>query len=123
MARPIISKKKTDAISNGAFLFCLGILFATNAWWPGILLALWVSLGLRQYLSGRLYDLFLSTLILVGLFVVSLLKLDWSVLMPILFIVGGIYIVFREYFFAEDTNGEDKSQEIIDDIDDDRKRR
>ncbi len=119
--QPILSKKKTEAIANGAFLICLGILFATDAWWPGILLAIWVSLAVRQYFSGRLYDLMMSSFILLGLFVISLLKLDWSILMPVLFVVGGIYIIFREYFFAEDTNGEDKSQEILDDIDNDRK--
>lgn len=120
--QPLVSKKKIDAISNGAFLISLGILFATDTWWPGILLAIWVTLALRQYLSGRSYDLFVSTLILIGLFLISILKLDWAILMPILFVIGGIYIIFREYFFSEDTNGEDKSQEILDDIDDDRKK-
>ena len=94
--QPILSKKKTEAIANGAFLICLGILFATDAWWPGILLAIWVSLAVRQYFSGRLYDLMMSSFILLGLFVISLLKLDWSILMPVLFVVGGIYIIFRE---------------------------
>jgi len=121
MAKPLVSKKKTEAIANGAFLIGLGILFATNAWWPGILLALWVSIGLRQYLSGRNYDFFISTLILLGLYVVSYFKLEWAELMPVLFVVGGIYIIMREYFFAQDSNGEDKSQEIIDDSDTDRK--
>ena len=32
--------------------------------------------------------------------------------MPVLFVVGGIYIIFREYFFAEDE--EDISEKIID---------
>lgn len=119
--KPITSKRKADTISNGAFLIALGILFATDTWWPGILLAIWVTLALRQYLAGRIYDLCISTAILMGLFAISIFKWNWSVLMPILFVVGGIYIIFREYFFGEDTNGEDKSQEIIDDLDDDRK--
>jgi len=121
MATPLLSKKKSEAIGNGAFLIGLGILFATNAWWPGILLALWVSIGLRQYLSGRNYDFFISSIILLGLYIVSYFDLQWSILMPVLFVVGGIYIIVREYFFAQDTNGEDKSQEILDDIDTDRK--
>lgn len=122
MAEPILSKRKSDAIANGAFLIALGVLFYLNAWWPGVLLAVWIWLGLRQYLTGRKYDFFISSFILLGLFVISWLQLDWAILMPILFIVGGIYIVFREYFFAEDTNGEDKAQEIKDDIDIDRKK-
>lgn len=121
MSTPILPKRKIEAFSNGAFLIALGILFYTNAWWPGIVLAIWISLALRQYLSGRLYDLFISSVILLGLFFIALFKFDWAILMPVLFVVGGIYIIFREYFFAEDTNGEEKSQEIKDDIDDDRK--
>lgn len=117
MSQPIMSKKKADAISNGAFLIALGILFYTNYWWPGILVAIWISIGLRQFLTGRIYDLCISTVILLGLFVITISNFEWAVLLPVLFIVGGIYIIFREYFFAEDTNGEDKSQEILDDTD------
>lgn len=105
MSKQILSKRKTDAIANGIFLISLGALFYTNFWWPGILLAIWASLAARQYLSGRLYDLFISSAILLGLFVVSLVKLDWAVLMPILFVIGGLYIIFREYFFAESKEG------------------
>lgn len=117
MSQPIMSKKKADTISNGAFLIALGVLFYANYWWPGILLAIWISIGLRQFLTGRIYDLCISTAILIGLFVITVSNFEWAVLLPVLFIVGGIYIIFREYFFAEDTNGEDKSQEILDDTD------
>lgn len=110
-----ISKKKADAISNGAFLIALGLLFYTGFWWPGILLAIWINVGLRQFLTNRIYDFCISTVILLGLFIVTLFNFEWAVLLPVLFIIGGLYIIFREYFFAEDTNGEDKSQEIMDD--------
>ncbi|MBA3815752.1 MAG: hypothetical protein H0X29_04380 [Parachlamydiaceae bacterium] len=112
-----MSKRKADTISNGAFLIALGVLIYSNYWWPGILAALWVSIGLRQFLTGRIYDFCISTLILLGLFAITVLNFEWAVLLPVLFIVGGIYIIFREYFFAEDLNGEDKSQEILDDTD------
>lgn len=117
MTQTIMSKRKADAISNGAFLIALGVLFYTNFWWPGILAAIWISIGLRQFLTGRIYDLCISTIILLGLFAMTVFNFEWAVLLPVLFIVGGIYIIFREYFFAEDTNGEDKSQEILDDTD------
>lgn len=118
MAEPIMSKRKAEAISNGMLLIGIGVLFFTGWWWPGILLVVWIALGLRQYLTGRHYDFLLTSLILGGLFLAYFFKFDWSFLMPVLFLVGGIYIIFREYFFAEDTNGEDKSQEILDDVDD-----
>lgn len=117
MANRIVSKRKSEAISNGVLLISLGILFYTNAWWPGILLAIWATLALRQYLSGRIYDLMISSVILIGLFLITFFNVNWSLLMPILFIIGGIYIIFREYFFAGATDEEDKSEEIKDDID------
>lgn len=118
MAGLIVSKRKADVFSNGAFLISLGILFYTNAWWPGILLAIWIALFLRQYLTGRTYDAIISSVILLGLFFFSFFDFQWAVVMPVLFVLGGIYIIFREYFFTEDTNGEEKSQEIKDDIED-----
>jgi len=117
MSQMILSKKKSEAISNGVFLVCLGVLFWSNGWWPGILLAIWASLAVRQYFTGRNWDLAITTFILIGLFIVSYFNINLSVLLPVLFVVGGIYIIFREYFFAEDNIKEDPSQEIKDDSD------
>lgn len=123
MSAPLISKRKSDAISNGVFLIGLGILFYTNMWWPGILLAIWAALAIRQYFTGRTYDLIISSVILIGLFILNAFDLTWSVLMPVLFVIGGIYIIFREYFFAEEECDkseeiQDQVREIKDDIDD-----
>lgn len=117
MHKPLLSKNKADAISNGAFLVTLGMMIYANAWWPWILLALWVWVAIRQFFTGREYDLIVSSVILVGLFIVSFFEIKWSVLMPVLFVIGGIYIIFREYFFSQDTNGEDIAEEIEDDSD------
>lgn len=115
MLQPILPKHKADAISNGAFLMGLAVLFASNTWWPGILLLLWVSVALREYLTGRFYDLVISSIILIGLFAMALFDLSISFLVPMLFILGGIYIIFREFFFSEET--EDQPEEILDDAD------
>ena len=98
----IITKRKAEAISSGVFLIALGVLFYFNAWWPGILLALWAFLATRQSLMGRHFDLIVTTFILVGLFVVTTFNVSWSVLGPVLFIFGGGYIIFREYFLIRD---------------------
>lgn len=98
----IITKRKAEAISNGVFLIALGVLFYFNAWWPGILLAIWAFLATRQSLTGRHFDLVVTTFILVGLFVVTTFEISWSVLGPLLFIIGGGYIIFREYFLVKE---------------------
>lgn len=114
MALPILSKRKSDAIANGVFLAGIGILLYTHAWWPGILLVIWLSLATRQYFTQRIYDLIISSVILLGLFIVTLFNINWEILMPVLLVVGGIYIIFREYFFAEDFDDEDLSRKIQD---------
>lgn len=102
MSTPMFSKKKADAISNGVFLISLAFLFYFNFWWPGILLSLWAMLATRQYLTARHYDLIITSVILLGLFTIYFFHLEWSMLMPTLFFVGGIYIIFREYYFSEE---------------------
>lgn len=116
-----ISKRKIDALSNGILLVGLGVLFFTNTWWPGILIVVWAWLGLRQWLSNRKFDLIVASVILWGLFLMSFLNISLNVLVPVLFVLGGIYIVFREFYFTEDSNGEDVSQELMDDADLDKK--
>ncbi|MGK5594894.1 MAG: hypothetical protein ACSNEK_06015 [Parachlamydiaceae bacterium] len=104
-----MNKRKADALANGIFLVCLGILFYTGFWWPGILLALLVNLVIRQYLTHRFFDLTVSTILLLGLFCLSFFRLSWDVLMPILFIFGGFYIIFKEYFYNK---GHEEDHEI-----------
>lgn len=108
MNQPMMSKRKRNAISNGLFLASLGVLFYTNFWWPGILLSIWVALAARQFLSGRTFDLIITTIILVGIFLVSFLRITWDILMPVLFVLGGLYIIFREYFSEEEKEDETK---------------
>lgn len=107
MSKIFMSKRKADAISNGVFLVALGILVFTDAWWPGILLALWATLAVRQYFTGRMYDLAATTVLLIGLFIITFLNINWMVLVPVLLVLGGIHIIFREYCVAEGVSEED----------------
>lgn len=109
----ILEKRKADALANGVFLVILGILFYTSFWWPGILLALFANLAMRQYFTGRIFDLTISSIILLGLFVLSFFKVSWDILMPLLFIFGGFYIIFKEYFYTpEDRITNEKVKDI-----------
>lgn len=96
---PQMSRRKADAISNGIFFILLGILFYTNAWWPGILIAIGVTFALRQFLTGRAIDFFVTLGILAFIIAVSFAGFTFSILMPLLFVLGGIYIIIREFFF------------------------
>lgn len=95
-------KRKADAIGNGVFLMSLGILLYTNEWWPWILLALCLTLVVRQVLTGRHFDMWVSIAVLGTLFIISYFNITLSVLIPLLFVIGGAYLVLREYFYSDD---------------------
>lgn len=96
------SRKKADAYSNGIFLISLGILFLTDTWWPGILVAIWATMAIRQILTERYYDFAISSIVLLGFFAITFFSVKWSILLPVLFVLGGIFIIFREYFAPEE---------------------
>ncbi len=97
-----MKRSRVEAIANGIFLILLGFLFYFNWWWPGILVAVWASLATRQVLSGRMQDLLLSTFLLGSLFIVAYFQLSWNLMTPILFVLGGLYIILREFYYDDD---------------------
>jgi len=116
MAHPIVSRKRAKAFSLALFLIGLAILTYTQAWWPGIMLVVGLPLALRQYLSGRVYDMCVSLFVFVGVFITVAFDISWQILLPILFTLGAIYIFFREFLEGstahEDEEEEDKNLEI-----------
>ena len=116
MHHPLTSKKKAHAISTALFLLGLAILIFTDAWWPGIMLAIGIPLALRQYLLGRSYDMGITLLVFVGTFITVAFDITWRVFLPILFTIGAIYVLFREFTGAdgekEDEREEDLNHEI-----------
>lgn len=113
MSFPHFPKRKADTISNGIFLIMLGILFYTRQWWPGILFALGLTLAVRQMLSGRRLEFFVTVIILAILGLVTLAGHVFSMFFPLLFIVIGIYLIAKETLlfktsFNHNTTHEDK---------------
>jgi hypothetical protein len=107
MAIPIATHQRAVSVSGGVLLISLGILFYTNYWWPGILLALMATVGIKEILRGRYYDVVLSTAILGGLFLFFFFNSDWAVAVPVLFTIAGIWIIFREFFITQPRTGEE----------------
>src|SRR5215211_4349228 len=96
---PFFPKRKANAISNGVFLVLLGILFYTDQWWPGILFALGLTFAIRQYLTGRRLDFFLTVAVVGVLGAITLAGHIFSTFFPLLFIAGGIYLVAKETLY------------------------
>ncbi len=108
MAKALISKKRAKVISVALFLIGLAIVSYLGAWWPGIMLAVGIPLAMRQYLLGRHYDMGISLFVFVGVFITVQFNVSWEILLPVLFAVGGIYILFREFLESKEPLAEEE---------------
>lgn len=112
MANPKMSKRKAQLLSTAFFLIGLAILTYFKTWWPSIMLVIGLPLALRQYLLGKKYDMTISLIVFLGVFITVQFNITWNILLPVLFTIGGIYIFFRE-FFAKPPETEKEKEENI----------
>lgn len=117
--RRIVSKKRAKALSVALFLIGLAIISYLGAWWPGIMLAVGLPLALRQYLLGRHYDMGVTLFVFVGVFVTVQFDISWEILLPVLFALGGIYILFREYLESKEEPLSEEEEDINQEIEED----
>lgn len=108
----MVSKKRAKAICVTLFLIGLAIVSFMDAWWPGIMFAVGIPLALRQYLMGRHYDMMMSLFVFIGVFVTVQFDISWQVLLPVLFALGGVYILFREYLESREETLEEEEDDI-----------
>jgi hypothetical protein len=117
------SKRRALALTSALFFIGLAILAFTDAWWPGIMLVVGVPLSLRQYLLGRLYDMCVSLLVFVGTFIVVEFDIAWRVFLPILFTLGAIYILVREFMDKSEDSEADDEDDLNHELEERRRRR
>ena len=111
MAHPITSKKKAQTLSTALFLLGLAILIFTGNWWPGIMCAAGVAIALRQYLLGRHYDMGITLLVFLGTFVTVQFDITWRVFLPILFTIGALYVLAREFLTPDEPTEEETEED------------
>ncbi|NDD58289.1 MAG: hypothetical protein EBZ47_03420 [Chlamydiae bacterium] len=116
MSQPIVCKKKAKSICSALFLVMLGIVGLSQLGWPYILLTIGIPLALRQYLLRKNYDVFVTLFIFIGSFISIQYTSSWSMILSIMFILGGIYIFFRDFIESktcpESETEEDVNEEI-----------
>ncbi len=112
MSHPFTSQKRAQIIWATAFFFGLAILIVTDHWWPGIMLGIGLPLALRQFLLGRKYDMGITLLVFVGTFVTVDFDISWKVFLPVLFSIGAIYVLFREFFEAKASTETEREEDI-----------
>jgi hypothetical protein len=95
MTKQITSRKTARALSFALFLFGIALLAYLGKWWPGIMLVIGLPVALREYLLRHYYDMGITLFVFIGIFITA--QFEWKILLPILFVLGGIYVLFREY--------------------------
>ncbi len=121
VAQPMTSKKKAHALSTALFLIGLAVLIVTEVWWPGIMLVVGLPLALRQYLLGRTYDMCISLLVFLGTFVTVQFDITWRIFLPILFTIGAIYVLCREFMAEEEEDEVEKDEDVQHEIEEKKK--
>ncbi len=116
MPHGIVCKKKAKILSFLVFLVGLAIISYTKTWWPGVLLAVGIPLALKQYLQGRRYDFGITLFVFLGGFVTVAFDIQWEVILPVLFIIGGIYILCRDFLEGPLSSEVEKEEDINEEI-------
>jgi predicted membrane protein len=121
MSHPLTSRKRAHTFASALFLLGLAILIFTDAWWPGIMLVIGIPFALRQYLLGRTYDMMISLVVFVGTFVTVQYEIAWQVLLPTLFTLGAIYILFREFMEIKTETEAEREEDLNHEIEEKKK--
>jgi hypothetical protein len=98
MTHPFVSERRAKALSSALFLLALAIVSFMNSWWPDLMLAIGIPFAMRQALLGRFYDMTISLVLFLGVFFTAQFDVSWEVLLPVVFTVGALYVLAREFF-------------------------
>ena len=121
MSKQILSKKQAHSISFALFIVGIGILFFIDSWWPAIMLVVGIPMAVRQYLLGRKWDMAISLFVFIGIFITVQFDFPWKMILPVLFILGGLYIFLREIIGLRVTTEEEKEEDLNHEIEEDKK--
>jgi len=113
MAHPKVSQKRAKALSSSLFLILLALISFTGSWWPGIMIVVGLPLALRQFLLGRTYDMGLTLVLFIGAFILSSgYDISWNTLLPVLFTIGAIYTLAREFITPNPTTEPEEEESL-----------
>ena len=121
MAKQIMSRKKAISLSFVIFLIGLALISYFNYWWPGIMIVIGIPLATRQYLLGKYYDCIISLVVFFGVFIAVQFKIHWQLLLPILFVLGAIYIFFRDFIESKEVTEVEREEDITVEIEEEKK--
>jgi len=106
------SKRRAQNLSTALFLIGLAIVAFTGSWWPNIMLVLGLPMALRQYLTGRSHEMMTTLFVFVGVWVTFSFPINWKVLLPVIFLIAAVYILFREFLDNRAQTEVEKDEDI-----------
>lgn len=108
-----VSKRRASAISSGMLLILLAVNTMTGIWYPYIFITIGAPIFARQFLTGRIYDSCVTLCIFGGLFLVERFYIEWKTILPVIFILSALLILFREFCSPQ----AEKEPEHLEDVD------
>ena len=110
--KALISRHKSDGIFLAIIMAGLTALLGTGYGWPELVLPFGLGLAAKQFLRRRKIDMNVTLLVYTGIYVTSKFTINWQTLMPILLGTGGVFLIFREYFFLRETTEIEEEEEL-----------
>lgn len=107
MKKPYLSESKTRAISLSIMLLGFAVLSFTDTWWPWLMAVIGLSVVVKQVLRAKFYEAFISAIVFGGVVVTTGLNIAGRYFLPVILMVGSIYILTRA-FFQSDIETEDE---------------
>ena len=114
-----LSHKKTSALCTALFLIGLALVSFFDYWWPGIMLVVGIPLAVRQYFHCKLYDTAITLIVFLGVYVTVQFHIPWKLLLPVLFVIGAIYIFFRDYVESKEESEVEHEEDLNEEIEED----
>lgn len=122
MAQQLASVKKATALSFALFLIGLALISYFNYWWPGIMAALGIALAARHYLLGKYYDTAITLFVFLGVFITVFFHLPDQFILPVLFVIGGIYFFFRNFLDTTTSPEDEREKNLNKEIEEEQKK-
>ena len=116
MDKQFVSSRKANALALACFFIILGLISFRSNWWPDMMLAFGISLGLKNFLLRKYYSMVLTLFIFIGIYLSETIGSSYDYFLPVIFLTSGVFILLREYLepnlIPEDQREEDLNHEI-----------
>jgi len=119
MPKLLVCHKKAKQIAFALFLVGIVFLSLYGDWWPGIMLVIGIPLAVKQFFLGKRYDVAVTAFVFLGVFVTVQFEIEWKVFLPVLFTIGGIYILFRDLLEESTLTEHEIEEDINEEIEED----